>query len=129
MSFKNLVKCGKNPKRNSWKTVIFPKNESLDRYFWRIWSHLLKKSLTKNFIFCAMLFRSNSSEFTSALSTLRLYSPIPLPGIIPSIWKKTTGTSPGVAAGNLSLLLFNIIIYSIRFNQISTFFFLFFPQE
>ena len=68
------------------------------------------------------IFRSNSSEFTlktsSAVSTLRLYSPIPCfwKSTIPCIWNKTTGTWTGSAVCNLSLPLVCVIRYSLLYH-------------
>ena len=54
---------------------FFSKRDQI-RSFLRIWSHLLKKSLMKNFIFCAVHFTSLDSPFTSILPKKRPPPPL-----------------------------------------------------
>ena len=64
VSFVRLIAIRHNPfsklKNLTWKFSIkdfFSKCDQIRRYL-RIWSHLLKKSLMENFIFCAVLVTS-----------------------------------------------------------------------
>ena len=43
------------------------------KYHWRIWSHLLKKSLTENFIFCAVKIQRAGYYFQKCAEIFKMF--------------------------------------------------------